>query len=325
MVAKEYNFERHTGIELLKIFAIFLIITNHVVQTLSSPNEYVFNNGYIIDISLATDNIKYIILAMLRYSGVLGNNLFFISSAWFLLDKKVSDKKKLYFIMADVWIISVLFLISAFVTNHGSISAKLIIKSLFPITFSNNWYVTCYILFCLLYPFLNMIIYKMTHIQLFRTSILLALLYIFMNYIKDKLFFSSALILWVSIYFIVAYMKIYMLQILNSLKVNIIMLMIGMVGNYGSIFLINILGGGKNNFFSDKLIYWCDRNCNPFLILASIALINIVLRWNKKIKLINDISKCSLLIYVIHENLIVRTYYRPEIWRYIYNKYGYAS
>lgn len=244
MVAKEYNFERHTGIELLKIFAIFLIITNHVVQTLSSPNEYVFNNGYIIDISLATDNIKYIILAMLRYSGVLGNNLFFISSAWFLLDKKVSDKKKLYFIMADVWIISVLFLISAFVTNHGSISAKLIIKSLFPITFSNNWYVTCYILFCLLYPFLNMIIYKMTHIQLFRTSILLALLYIFMNYIKDKLFFSSALILWVSIYFIVAYMKIYMLQILNSLKVNIIMLMIGMVGNYGSIFLINILGGG---------------------------------------------------------------------------------
>lgn len=48
-----------------------------------------------------------------------------------------------------------------------------------------------------------------------------------------------------------------------------------------------------------------------------------MLRWNKKIKLINDISKYSLLIYVIHENLIVRTYYRPEIWRYIYNKYGY--
>lgn len=38
---------------------------------------------------------------------------------------------------------------------------------------------------------------------------------------------------------------------------------------------------------------------------------------------INYLSGMSLLIYIIHENLIIRTYIRPSLWNYIYNSYGY--
>lgn len=40
-------------------------------------------------------------------------------------------------------------------------------------------------------------------------------------------------------------------------------------------------------------------------------------------KFINYISSLSLLAYIIHENIIIRTYYRPMLWNYIYNNFGY--
>ena len=42
-----------------------------------------------------------------------------------------------------------------------------------------------------------------------------------------------------------------------------------------------------------------------------------------KNKLINHISKLALLIYIIHENILVRTYIRPLIWQWLYKQVGY--
>ncbi len=311
--------QRESGVELLKIFAILLIITNHVVQTLCEPNGYITYSDYLMDISHATRDAKQLILAMLRYSGVFGNTLFFVCSAWFLVDKQISNKRKICYMIADVWIFSIAFLGIALITNHGHVAVKLMIKELFPTTFANNWYITCYILFLLLYPWLNTIISKMTQPELFRSSILLALLYIVVNFIKDRMFFTSALILWVAIYFVVSYIKFFMCSFSDNLKANVILALVGLVGNYGIIFLTNALGL-KISFFSDKVLYW-DKNCSPFLIMAAIGLFNIVRRPGWKNKWINGISKCSLLIYIIHENLLVRTYYRPALWQYIYVRF----
>lgn len=310
---------RESGIELLKIFAILLIITNHVVQTLCEPNDYVTYHDYLMDISHATRNIQQLILAMLRYSGVFGNTLFFVCSAWFLCDRQISNKKKICYMIADVYVFSIAFLGIAFIVNHGHIAAKLIIKELFPTTFANNWYITCYILFLLLYPWLNMIISKMTQTQLLRSCILLALLYIVVNFIKDRMFFTSILILWVAIYFVVSYIKFFMRQFSDNLAANVILALVGLVGNYGIIFLTNLLGL-KMSFFSDKLLYW-DKNCSPFLVMAAIGLLNIGRRANWKNKYINIVSRCSMLIYIIHDNLLVRTYYRPALWQYMCVKF----
>ena len=219
--------QRESGVELLKIFAILLIITNHVVQTLCEPNGYITYSDYLMDISHATRDAKQLILAMLRYSGVFGNTLFFVCSAWFLVDKQISNKRKICYMIADVWIFSIAFLGIALITNHGHVAVKLMIKELFPTTFANNWYITCYILFLLLYPWLNTIISKMTQPELFRSSILLALLYIVVNFIKDRMFFTSALILWVAIYFVVSYIKFFMCSFSDNLKANVILALVG--------------------------------------------------------------------------------------------------
>ena len=51
---------------------------------------------------------------------------------------------------------------------------------------------------------------------------------------------------------------------------------------------------------------------------------NIARNIHFKNRLINYISSLSLLIYIIHENIILRTYFRPAMWNYVYEKFGYS-
>lgn len=84
-ILTDKQINRQAGIELLKIFAIFVIIVNHVVQTLVSENLEISYQGYVVDVSNATKDIQHIVLLIFRHFGVLGNSIFFIASAWFLL------------------------------------------------------------------------------------------------------------------------------------------------------------------------------------------------------------------------------------------------
>lgn len=98
---------RNSGIELLKIFAIFLIVVSHVVRTLSGTNTYISYQEYVINLSHATTDLQQLVATMIRYIGRLGNTLFFVCSAWFLLDSKRINKRKMLQILMDIWVISV--------------------------------------------------------------------------------------------------------------------------------------------------------------------------------------------------------------------------
>ena len=133
---------RESGIELLKIAAIFLIVIHHVVQTLSSQNDFFPVNDYVLNIYSATTDVKTLFLAFLRFSGNLGNTIFFVCSAWFLLDSRRASKKKIFNMILDVWLVSVIILSVVYFMRGGNVSAELIIKSFLPTTFGNNWNIT---------------------------------------------------------------------------------------------------------------------------------------------------------------------------------------
>lgn len=72
----------------------------------------------------------------------------------------------------------------------------------------------------------------------------------------------------------------------------------------------------------NKLLYW-NNNCNPFLFLASIGLFNLARNHHFVNTIINKISGLSLLVYLVHENHLVKIYLRPYIWQKIYTVFGY--
>lgn len=311
---------RDSGIELLKIFAIFVIVINHTVQSLTNEAYNIPNNGFVIDISRATTNIQCILLQIFRHFGVLGNSVFFICSAWFLLKSKNWNKKKWLFMVIEIWVVSIVIFIITYIILHGNISIGIIISSLFPTTFGNNWYMTCYLLFYPIHPILNSIVNMMNQRQLFRSTLVMVFLYVFMNFINCSWFFSSAIILWITIYFAIAYMQKYLMSFVDNIRENIILFIIGVIGFIG-IILITDICGLYSQVLSDKVMRWVN-NCNPFLLAMSIAMFNIARNIHFKNRFINYISKLSLLIYIIHENIILRTYFRPAMWNYVYKRFG---
>lgn len=62
---------------------------------------------------------------------------------------------------------------------------------------------------------------------------------------------------------------------------------------------------------------------SPFLLLTAVSLFNLFNEKKFINKTVNYLSNLSLLIYIIHENYLLRRYVRPEIWKYIYEKIGY--
>ena len=69
--------QRNSGIETLKLAAIFLIVISHVVQTLMLKNAYIPYADYRVRLSGPTDNLQILILSMLRYNGETG-----LSAEW---------------------------------------------------------------------------------------------------------------------------------------------------------------------------------------------------------------------------------------------------
>lgn len=82
--------ERQSGFELLKIVAMLLIVINHVTQSL----EYLGTTDSLLFLGHATMDIQILTLNLLRQFGGIGNDIFFICSAWFLIGKKEKRLRK---------------------------------------------------------------------------------------------------------------------------------------------------------------------------------------------------------------------------------------
>lgn len=311
---RERDQAHYYGIDLLKVIAILLIVISHTVNSLD-----------FIDVNIcsrATTNAEHLTLSLLRYCGPLGNDIFFVCSAWFLIDSSKVNKRKIVQLLMDIWVISISILVAVYILRGGDIGAKMIISSIFPTTFANNWYMTCYLLFYPIHPFLNVVIKSTKKEVLLKTILVMLFLYAGINFFLRGGFFVSNIIIWIIVYFVVAYMKLYLVDISNNTWINFALFVGGLVGNIGIIVTTNILGL-YIKFFNDKLLWW-HSNCSPFIILMAIGLFNITRNAHIHGGMVGYISKLSFLIYIIHENLLLKTYYRPVMWKYVFKNMGNA-
>lgn len=309
--------ERESGIELLKLLAIFLIVLNHTVQKLHS--SYVL---YPHLIQYATTEPADLVLVLFRYGGVLGNDIFFLCSAWFFCQSRGNKKRKLANMLAEVWVVSVVIAAVSFVVLRGELSVKEIVYSLLPTTFSCTWYTTCYMIFYALYPVLNRLIAHLPRKVHLRCTLALFAVYLFLTNIRADLFFGTNLMTWIAIYFLVAYIRQYHTDFADSKKANVYLLLGGLLAQLLLLGLTNFVGL-RISAFSGRLLFWM-KNCNPLLLAVAFALFNLFRRLRFKSRVINGLSSLSLLIYIIHENIILGTKVRPLLWDAVYRHFGYA-
>ncbi len=307
---KEKSKDRNSSIELLKIIGMMLIVLCHSVPFYGKTDALNY-----VDLTLATKNISEFIFIVFRNIGQIGNIIFVMCSAYFLVNSNATKTKKILYIISDCFVISILHLI-IYLLIGIDISTKDIIKQILPITFSNNWFIGCYLLLYIIHPFLNKIINTTEKKNLLRINIFLIVIYCILCKILGTRYYYSNLIVFITIYFIVAYNKLYLKKFAKNFKQNVCILVLSILAFLFLLIITNILGL-RIGFLSNKMLYWNSIN-NIFFILIGLTLLNLFSRVNYKNKIINYVSSLSLLFYVIHENALFRYYIKPIFYQIVF-------
>ncbi|MBP3611186.1 MAG: acyltransferase family protein [Lachnospiraceae bacterium] len=312
--------KRESGIELLKIIAVFFIVISHVCQSVGQkPAQLPELYPKLMNLNAATTNLQYLVIAFFRHFGVLGNHIFLACSFWFLCNSSKAKLNKIVTMLGDVWVISVLYLF-IYTCLEENLSKTLMTKCFFPTLNGNNWFITCYLLVYMIHPFLNLIIRNISQKTHAVICIVSLGLYFGVVFVKSGLLYSSNLVLFIVIYFLVAYMKNYMQNWFNKKKHSLILLVCGLTGMLGLLLLYNYLGLHVEAY-RYKLLNW-NVNNNPFILMTALALFHLFRQLKFKNSFLNYIAGCSLIIYLVHENILFRSFTRVRIWTELLEHFG---
>lgn len=302
------------------MIGIILIVVGHVVQTLTSSNSRVAID-YTIPLWNATLNPVVLVIYFLRFSGLLGNFFFLFCSIYFLSDSKGFSGKKLSSLISDSWIISVVILLFFCVFRGiSTIDLTILPLQLVPVISGNNWYITCYVVLYAAHPFLNRLIAVLTKRQHLVLSCVSFFYYCLVGTLFHGVFFSNVLVLWISIYFTFTYLKKYCSVFINDVRMNTIILIVSLLCHIIFVVLIEY-AGTHIPMLSNTMMYWFG-NQDFVLVFIAFSAFNIVRNLRIKGRIISYLSTLSLLVYIIHDNQLIRTYLRPLIWQGMYERYA---
>lgn len=305
-IALQSTKNRQTNIELLRILAMFMIISLHYIGKGVTLFPYQLEgfavNGYI---SWLIEAFSYV--AVNVYILISG---YFLVNSKFRLDKMIRIWLQVFFYSAGIYLI--FKAVGILPENYDTPYFKAMFFT--PIGMQHNWFASYYLILYLLFPFLAVLIKKVTKRQL--QACILILLVIFSK--VSNLFFPMSKgfaddgcgIIWMICLFVVAgYIKLYVP--INGKWLKNLSLYIGFAFlTYASFFMISIfyMKVGKLSEFREFFY----ANNSPTIIVASIALFLAFLNMGLKEgnafinKTIIYIAGLTFGIYLIHEHILLR-------------------
>lgn len=185
-ISRQTDRQRNSSIELIKVIAIIMIVLSHGMP---DGDVTVFNSA--IDLGLAPINIQYFIIGLFHNMGQIGNDIFLVCSAWFLVDSKRTNVNKIFSMIGDCFVVSIIMLAIFSIAGYR-LPTTYLIKQFLPVTFGNSWFLTCYLLLYAIHPLLNIIIENIGKKNLLLLNTIFIILYCCMSFIMNcSLFFYS--------------------------------------------------------------------------------------------------------------------------------------
>lgn len=314
------NTERMGGVDLLKSIAIILVVLCH---SMPDSNGIISGNTQcVLNLNIPTANIQYIIILLLKNCGMIGNDIFIACSAYFLLNDNCVKIKKIGQIICDSFVVSVSISLVLYLLKFPGVTTRLFIKSFFPILTNATWFITCYLILYIIHPALNRVIINMNKIRLLSIVLLMLFFYSILGMIYRNAYYYNDLVGFIIIYFIVAYIKIYLSKFASNNRLNVRLLTIVICLHLFITILFCLMG------------YWCktdmismlrfNTNINPLFILIALFALNIACNSGIDTKYITRFSKLSMLIYIIHRNTIINGIVKYSFFDYYFLKHQYS-
>ena len=286
---------------------------------------------------LLASNPNTYVVYLLGILGKIGVVVFILISSYFMINSRFTFRKLLV-LGGEVYFYSFLFLIV--VMLFPFLSPPLTIADwgvhLLPISHSAYWFVTGYIILMLLSPFLNRFIKSLSKEAFIKLLILVFVMWsvfptftptfmkgpVATNFIGSS--FQYVAIIWfVVIYFVGSYIRLHVdLNRISYRKLTVVFFA-SMIITYavscavGYLDIVNhqsgdlamIFGLPIEAVYTDTLYLWPALENKLFLFIASVALFLMFLKRDEfSNPYINYIAGSALGVYLIHDNLLIRTY-----------------
>ena len=282
---------RNSSIELLRILAIILIIASHATNYIMQGDVWSLGGGG-----------SFRFLEVIGIWGQFGCVLFIIISSWFLCDASSFDFRHTARLGMMTWIACLLIVIVDLCCEKR-LSAPEIIKELLTPVYDQYWFVTTYLFFSLLEPFVRR--WNQNSSPEFRLKLVIVLTVLIPFY---NLIFAASpgyhLADFFYVYFLTSHLK---LSGENRIE-----------RHAGAFFGISVFGVWLLVHISGILLRKTQHTSmlnglynrlwgiTPLIILGAISLFYLAEKKTFYSKSINFFGKRTLGVYVLHENFLMR-------------------
>lgn len=320
-IKKNEGNERNSSIELLRIFSMLLIISHHALF-----------HGCSESLVFATD-FRTLFLQGFSAFGSLGNYIFVYISSWFLIDSSYSNKKiyniwkQLFFYSIIIFFIMFIFKIECIKNSDFSFSIigfKQLISYCFPFLTGKYWFASCYLIFYCFTPYYAIVVKNLDekmHLKLVLMLIFFTLILPIIPIQNISWLVGGNLMIFITIYFVCAYLKIYKKKIFNKrisyLLVSIFFIFFVITWRICVTYYFGQkINNGENVFEKSGAILnlFTSMYAMNNLFLAY-CLFNFFSSFTFSSKVINKLGSSVFGVYLIHDNPLIR----GLLWNKIFN------
>ena len=189
---------RNSNLELFRIVTMFLIVAHH----------YVVNSGITVSIYADPFSARSLFLLLFGAWGKTGINCFVLITGYFMCKSKITVKKFLK-LLVEVLLYRCVIYVLFCVFGYEKFNIISFIARFWPIKSVDNGFTSCYFIFFLLIPFLNILIQQMTEKQHIRLLLLCVLVYVVFGTIPSIPVTMNYVSWFCVLYFIASYIRLY--------------------------------------------------------------------------------------------------------------------
>ncbi len=291
---------RNSNLELYRIICMLMIVAHH----------YVVNSGLTAEggmLLLDYTSSKSVFLSLFGAWGKTGINCFVMITGYYMCTSKITLRKFLK-LMLQVYLYKLLFFLLFFVTGYESISLKRIITLIMPFWGFSDGFVSCFIVFWLMIPFLSILVQNLSQRQHKLLLLLLLGAYTFLGSLPTFIM-QFNYISWFCIVFLIAsYIRLYPCPLFERRRLWGWLSLLSVFLACVSIVSLRFLFGERV-----EMGYNLVADCNKFFAVA-VAVTSFL--WFKNInlkfsKLINAFGAGTFGVLLIHSN---STAMRTWLW-----------
>ncbi len=306
--------KRQSNFELLRIFAMLMIISHH----------FVVHGFFEYDVFSVT--LPKIYLRCMNIGGKVGVNIFVFISGYFLIESKKVKISKLCKLWGQIFFYSVVIYL---IFNREFVGYEYF-SSLFPVTSGEWWFASSYLMLYLLHPYLNKLLCSLEQEQYRRLLILcvccLILLptffYLLVPDCNDTVWEKNVLLWMMFIYSVGGYIRMFCGQKLthDKCKHYVALALITTVFTWLIVILYDIIGVYINEMGLNSTKWYTIQKLPIFLLSLFwfLAFCTMKIRYHR---VINILGSATFGVYLIHDNYDVKIF----LWKDLFHNANYAD